>query len=448
MGVKLFSQNNCIFAIRSGGHMPNPGFSSTGDGILISLSGLKEITYTSSSGGDVGVVRIGSGNRWADVYAELDPLDITVMGGRSEDVGVGGFLLGGRYLPLLQTYDTCPTFFISRLYIRLLGGFSYLSNANGWSADNVVDFEIVLANGTIAHANAQQNIDLFQSLKGGSSNFGVVTTFTTRAFAVSNITAGVVLYEASSIPQLLGAAYQYTSAGADADPKSHVIPAWVKIGILPVIPSFTVFYSEQFDTPPPIVKPFIDGSIPYFLNTVSKQKGISGIAKRLGLGQPSGLRNRWQDISAVADASLFEEIFKIWTTEAKPYETIIGFANNLSIQPIGRKFIRAGISNGGNSMGITTPIVSISVNIVWVSPTDDVKVIAYLDTLFAKFKEATIAAGKDSPFEYMNYAGPKQNPISNYGADNIAQLRVTKQKYDPTDVFGNLVKGGFKIPGV
>lgn len=45
----------------------------------------------------------------------------------------------------------------------------------GWVADNIRNFEVVLASGEVVNANATDNSDLFQALKGGSSNFGVVT---------------------------------------------------------------------------------------------------------------------------------------------------------------------------------------------------------------------------------------------------------------------------------
>lgn len=40
-------------------------------------------------------VHVGPGNRWLAVYAALEPLGVTVVGGRDANVGVGGFLLGG-----------------------------------------------------------------------------------------------------------------------------------------------------------------------------------------------------------------------------------------------------------------------------------------------------------------------------------------------------------------
>jgi FAD/FMN-containing dehydrogenase len=47
-----------------------------------------------------------------------------------------------------------------------------LSNEYGFSADNVVSFELVLADSSIVTASATSNPDLFFALKGGGSNFG------------------------------------------------------------------------------------------------------------------------------------------------------------------------------------------------------------------------------------------------------------------------------------
>jgi FAD/FMN-containing dehydrogenase len=42
-----------------------------------------------------GTVDVGAGLIWDDVYGVLDPLNITVAGGRITTVGVAGFTLGG-----------------------------------------------------------------------------------------------------------------------------------------------------------------------------------------------------------------------------------------------------------------------------------------------------------------------------------------------------------------
>jgi len=60
----------------------------------------------------------------------------------------------------------------------LSGGLSYLSTQYGWAADNIIEAEVVLANGMIVTASNTTNVDLFNVLRGGGNNFGIVTTYT------------------------------------------------------------------------------------------------------------------------------------------------------------------------------------------------------------------------------------------------------------------------------
>jgi hypothetical protein len=52
-----------------------------------------------------GIVEIGAGLTWSQVYAALEPTGVNVVGGRVPDVGVAGLILGGgEYLPLLESW--------------------------------------------------------------------------------------------------------------------------------------------------------------------------------------------------------------------------------------------------------------------------------------------------------------------------------------------------------
>lgn len=53
--------------------------------------------------------------------------------------------------------------------------------------------------------------------------------------------------------------------------------------------------------------------------------------------------------------------------------------------------------------------------------------------------------GTYSPFLYINFAAPSQEPLCGYGAESVAFLRKTAQKYDPQGIFQKLMPGGFKI---
>jgi FAD/FMN-containing dehydrogenase len=78
--------------VRSGGHSPNPTWSSVGsDGILLDLGGLDSITVS----GDGSFASVGAGAQWGDVYSVVDSRRAFVVGARIPTIGVGGSILGG-----------------------------------------------------------------------------------------------------------------------------------------------------------------------------------------------------------------------------------------------------------------------------------------------------------------------------------------------------------------
>lgn len=102
----------CQFAVKSGGHAAFRGASNIPDGITIDLIKLNEITLSS----DKQQVTVGAGNRWIDIYKQLVPQGLAVIGGRVPDIGVGGYTLGG--------------------------GISFFSFRYGWACDNVISYEV------------------------------------------------------------------------------------------------------------------------------------------------------------------------------------------------------------------------------------------------------------------------------------------------------------------
>jgi FAD/FMN-containing dehydrogenase len=73
------------------------GASNAPGGITIDLRSLNSIELEKGEDGEVAMTKVGSGLKWSEVYAVLEPLGRTVVGGRSSQIGVGGFLLGGSY---------------------------------------------------------------------------------------------------------------------------------------------------------------------------------------------------------------------------------------------------------------------------------------------------------------------------------------------------------------
>lgn len=110
--VSFLVNNDVPFAIRSGGHSPNPFDANIDAGLLISLDNLDSVSYDAGTG----IASVGTGARWDAVYTELDKYNRTMVGGRVMDVGVGGLILGS--------------------------GLSYLTDLYGLACDNIVSYEV------------------------------------------------------------------------------------------------------------------------------------------------------------------------------------------------------------------------------------------------------------------------------------------------------------------
>lgn len=81
--------------------------------------------------------------------------------------------------------------------LTLGGGFGYLTRQYGWTVDDLLEAEVVLAGGSVVRASRSQNEDLFWALRGGGGNFGVVTEFVFKLHPVGpEVTAGLIAWSA------------------------------------------------------------------------------------------------------------------------------------------------------------------------------------------------------------------------------------------------------------
>jgi FAD/FMN-containing dehydrogenase len=161
-------------AVRGGGH--NVAGSGTCDtGLVLDLVDMDDVSVDP----DLGTVRAGGGCRWAQVDAAAGVFGLATPGGQISSTGVGGLTLGG--------------------------GIGWLSRKHGYSCDNLLEVELVVADGRTVRASEEENGDLFWALRGGGGNFGVATSFTFRGRPVATVLGGPMFFDTDRSSEVLAA---------------------------------------------------------------------------------------------------------------------------------------------------------------------------------------------------------------------------------------------------
>jgi FAD/FMN-containing dehydrogenase len=162
--VNFGREQGLLTAIRGGGHN-GPGLGSCNGGLVIDLSRLKGVRVDPAAR----TVRVEPGCTQGDVEHAAHAFGLAVPAGIVGTTGVAGLTLGG--------------------------GTGYLTRAYGLTIDNLLEADVVLADGRFVTASEKENADLFWALRGGGGNFGVVTSFLFRAHPVKNVYAGPIFWD-------------------------------------------------------------------------------------------------------------------------------------------------------------------------------------------------------------------------------------------------------------
>jgi FAD/FMN-containing dehydrogenase len=99
--------------------------------------------------------------------------------------------------------------------LTLGGGVGWLNGKYGLACDNLLSADVVLADGRLVTASADEHPDLFWALRGGSGNFGVVTSFRYQLHAVGPVLAGGVGYPFAKAREALSFYHEFARSCPD-----------------------------------------------------------------------------------------------------------------------------------------------------------------------------------------------------------------------------------------
>jgi FAD/FMN-containing dehydrogenase len=145
--------------VRGGGHNV-AGRATIDNGVMIDLAPMRGIHVDAKAR----TARAQGGVLWKELNRETQLHGLATTGGVVSTTGIAGLTLGG--------------------------GLGWLMPKYGLALDNLRAAEMVMADGRVLRASADENADLFWAIRGGGGNFGVAASLEFTLHPVGPIIAG------------------------------------------------------------------------------------------------------------------------------------------------------------------------------------------------------------------------------------------------------------------
>jgi hypothetical protein len=210
-----------------------------------------------------------------------------------------------------------PLGFISEVGLAGLtlgGGLGYLTRRYGWTVDNLLEVEIVTADGQVRRASREENPDLFWAIRGAGANLGVVTSFKFRLHEVGpTVYGGLIAWPFERAREILEA---YRGLTAKAPRELAVWMVLIRAPQAPFVPqewhgervcAMAVCYSGDLDRMDEALAPIRALGDPVF-NVLAEQP-YTQVQSYLDATEPKGNHYYWKTEYL---AELSDEFLSVW----------------------------------------------------------------------------------------------------------------------------------------
>jgi FAD/FMN-containing dehydrogenase len=390
--VKLAKTLNLEVAVRGGGHNV-AGRATVDRGLMIDLAPLKGIYVDAKTRR----ARAQGGVIWREFNRETQVHGLATTGGVVSTTGIAGLTLGGGLGWLLPKY--------------------------GLALDNLRSAEMVMADGRVLRASADENADLFWGIRGGGGNFGIAASLEYQLHPVGPmVTGGLVAHPVEKAKDVLTFFRDFAASARDeVMVLAGLLPAADGTG--PKLAAFAACHCGTASAGEAALKPLktfgspvMDamGPIPY-----------TALNSMLDASYPKGALNYWKShfLNELSDECIQTLVECFEACKPQTAQIILEHFHGVPSR-IRQSDTACTLREDGFNLVIISE---------WMDPGDTERCIAWTRETYAALQ----------PFlgstRYVNYLDNDEagDPALQVYGPNYARLRELKTKYDPENFFRN-----------
>jgi len=394
--VNFARMHGILLAIKSGGHNI-AGKALADGGLVIDFHAMNTVTVNAKEK----IVKVGPGATLADVDKATGQHSMLVPTGINSTTGIAGLTLGG--------------------------GFGWTTRKFGLTIDSLRSAKLVTAAGDLLTVNAQQHSDLFWAIRGGGSNFGIVTEFEFNLHQGGpEVLAGMVVHPFADVKNVL---QEYQTAINDAPDE---LSCWVVMRKAPPLP----FLPDEWHG-----KEVVILAMCYLGNIAQGQQATQTLRK---IGKPiadvvgpmlfvdwqaafdplltEGARNYWKslDLAEVNTETVTEIQKAVLTLPSNECEIFLAHLGGAMTK----------IATGDTPWLNREAHYTMNVHTRWQDSQDDEKCTHWAQELHTNLTQYSMGS------VYVNFIpdGDDKSISQAYGS-NFARLKSIKQRVDPSNLF-------------
>ena len=396
--LRFANQHQFLISVRGGGHNI-AGLAVCAGGLMIDLSLMTGVWVDSAARS----ARAQAGCTLADLDRETQLHGLAAVLGFVSATGIAGLTVGG--------------------------GFGYLTRQHGWTCDTVLSMQVVTAAGEVVRAAADENAELFWALRGGSGNFGIVTSFEYRLYAVGpEILGGAIAWRADDAAEVLDFYRRFTAS----TPRETTCVAALRIAPpapwlpkemhgQPIIAIF-VCHSGSIEDGEKIVAPLRAFGNP--VADIISRRPYAQMQSLLDATQPKGRRYYWKShYLPGVDPQAVEVLIEHARRIASPHSAILLFQLDGALGELPAEHSPAGNRDAAFVLNIAGS---------WEKSDDDA-----VNTRWAKdcFEATRRFSTGGTYINFLTEEEGRERIEAAYGKATLARLASLKKTFDPDNLF-------------